>query len=262
MHYALMYREGSHMTTTPLSAEFEKSYRAVFECAGVAMAVIGEDTTVVVVNRAFLVLFERTKETVEGKRWTDFAPGANVAGKLRDAGPGAPPMECDLSWASRNGRKKHILAVFSSIQEERGYVASFFDVTRLIHAEDALWESEEKFRAIFEGSAIAMSLVDPLEGRILVSNQAMQNMLGYSAKELAGMQFATFTHPEDTESQWSLYRDMVAGRTTHFEMTKRYLRKDGTIIRARLIASLALRTSGKPAVVVTMVEEMDGPRSG
>jgi PAS domain S-box-containing protein len=257
-----MYKEGSHMAKPSLSAESEKSYRAIFECAGAAMAVIGKDMTLVFVNRAFLVLFERTREMVEGKRWTDFAPEANIIGKLRDADPGAPPVECDLSWASRNGRKKHILAIVSSIPEKRGYVASFFDVTRLIHAEDALWESEDKFRAIFEGSAIAMSLVDPLEGRILVSNQAMQNMLGYSAKELAGMQFATFTHPEDMESQWTLYRDMVAGRTKHFTMTKRYLRKDGTIIRARLIASLALRTSGKPAVVVNMVEEMDGPRSG
>jgi hypothetical protein len=44
-------------------------------------------------------------------------------------------------------------------------------------------------------------------------------------------------------------------------MEKRYIRKDGAIIKARLITSLALRANGKPAIVVNMVEEMDDPHS-
>jgi len=95
--------------------------------------------------------------------------------------------------------EKHILAIVSNIPEKKTYVIFFLDATRHLLAEDALWESEERFRTIFEETAIGMSLVYPLEGRILMSNPAMQNMLGYTAKELTGMQFAEFTHPENID---------------------------------------------------------------
>jgi len=49
----------------------------------------------------------------------------------------------------------------------------------------------------------------------------------------------------------------VKEKSKHFEMKKRYIRMDGTIVRVRLIASVALRSSGKPTVVINMVEEMD-----
>jgi PAS domain S-box-containing protein len=101
-----------------------------------------------------------------------------------------------------------------------------------------------------------MTMVDLQEGRILASKPAMQKMLGYTAKELSRMQFTKFTYPDDVESQWVLHKEMVAGNLKHFEIKKRYIRKDGTVIRARLVANLALRTSGKPAVVIGMIEEI------
>ena len=136
------------------------------------------------------------------------------------------------------------------------YLVSLLDVTDHRRAEEALWESEERFRTIFERAAIGIALIDVREGKLLLSNPAMQKLLGYSGKELSGMRFTEFTHPEDAEHQMALYREMAAGKRERFELKKRYIRKDGKTICARLIASLALGSSGKSSVVIGMIEEM------
>lgn len=240
------------------SDESGRSYRTILEHAGIAIAVIENDLTISFVNLEFLRLFERSPKAVEGKKWTEIASAksAEVISQLAMLGPGTPPLEYEIPWIGLDGHSKQILAIISNIPDTGGHVACFLDVTGDIHTQEALWESEERFKTVFEGAAIGMSLVDPREGKIMVTNTAMQKMLGYTARELLRMRFTAFTHPDDVESQWALYKEMVAGKVKRFEMKKRYIRKDGTVIWARLVASLALATSGKPAVVISMIEQI------
>ncbi len=240
------------------SDKSEKSFRTILEHAGIAIAVIENDMMVSFVNLAFLKLFERTRNDVEGKKWTDITSieSIKVIRQLQKLGPDTPSIEYEIPWLTLDGHIKQIRAIISKIPETGEYVASFLDITSDIHTEEGLWESEERFRTIFDGAAVGMTMVDLQEGRILASNPAMQKMLGYTAKELSRMQFSNFTHPDDVESQWALHKEMVAGNLKRFEMKKRYIRKDGTVVWARLVANLALRTSGKPAVVIGMIEEI------
>jgi PAS domain S-box-containing protein len=66
-----------------------------------------------------------------------------------------------------------------------------------------------------------------MDGRVVESNPAMQRMLGYSAEELQGMHFRSFTHPEDVDLDLELFQEMVEGRRDHYQIELRYLRKDG-----------------------------------
>jgi PAS domain S-box-containing protein len=60
------------------------------------------------------------------------------------------------------------------------------DITERKEAEEALSQSEERYRAVVEQSAEGLYLVDGVTRRILETNPALQNMLGYTAAELAG----------------------------------------------------------------------------
>ncbi len=62
------------------------------------------------------------------------------------------------------------------------------DVTERRQAEEALSRSEERYRAVVEQSAEGLYLVDGDTKRILETNPALQNMLGYTAAELRGME--------------------------------------------------------------------------
>ncbi len=121
--------------------------------------------------------------------------------------------------------------------------------------EQALRESAAPFRATFMRAAIGMALVD-MHGRPIDSNPALQRMLGYTADELRTMVFTAFTHPEDAEADLTLYQELIAGQRDHYQMEKRYYRKDGQLVWGHLTVSLVRDTHGQPAFAVGMVEDI------
>src|SRR6185503_2686863 len=83
------------------------------------------------------------------------------------------------------------------------------DVVRA-SAEDALRESEERFRTIFERAALGIGITD-LAGRWLRANPWLCAMLGYSADELAGVNFRDITHADDLAVNLRLHEELMAG---------------------------------------------------
>jgi PAS domain S-box-containing protein len=109
-------------------------------------------------------------------------------------------------------------------------------------AEAALRESEQRFRRIFEDSAVASALAGPdgdrLDGRYLKVNRAFCQMLGYSEQELLRMTIADVTHPDDLEANASLRQRAKEGLLERFRLEKRYIHKNGEVIWADLSATI------------------------
>ena len=108
------------------------------------------------------------------------------------------------------------------------------DITQQKVAEEQLRQSEERFRKIFDAAGFGIASTT-LEGVITDSNHAFQEMLQYSGEELRGMNFAAITHPEDLKVELALLASeakTLEYGSVHYE--KRYYRKDGEIIWARL----------------------------
>jgi PAS domain S-box-containing protein len=118
----------------------------------------------------------------------------------------------------------------------------------------ALHASQARLQAIFDCAAIGIALTDS-EGRILESNPAMQAMLGYSADELRELVFTDFTHPEDVTADLNQFQELVAGKRNRYSLDKRYVRKDGQVIWARLIVSLVQRGSER-GYAIGLVEDI------
>ncbi|GIV77840.1 MAG: hypothetical protein KatS3mg050_2234 [Litorilinea sp.] len=129
------------------------------------------------------------------------------------------------------------------------------DITQRRQIEEALRQNESRFRTLFAEAPIGLALVDAA-GHPVEVNRALIQMLGYSADELQRMAFTDFTHPEDVNVDWSLYQELIAGLRTHYEIEKRYIRKDGQTIWGRLVVSLLRDADGNPDLGVGMVEEI------
>ena len=114
---------------------------------------------------------------------------------------------------------------------------------------------EPSIRAIFEGAAIGISLVD-LHHQFLAINHALAEMLGYSAEELRGVNVAQITHPDDIGVGHGLLDELVRGQRDHYRVDKRYMRKDGQVVATRMAASLVRDGAGRPQFVVGMVEDV------
>ena len=113
-------------------------------------------------------------------------------------------------------------------QESPGrFVTVFHDVTPRRLTEDALFESETRYRALFQLSSEAAYLVT-LDGRLLEVNQAWHDLFGYTRDDLSTMTIrALYADPGQREREF-LSRIEAEGRMLDWEV--RFKKKDGTVI--------------------------------
>jgi len=120
---------------------------------------------------------------------------------------------------------------------------------------EQLRASEAQFRAIFEGTAIGVALVD-LDGRVLESNPALQEMLGYSGEELRGLPFSRFGLASESATDAGRYMDFVAGRNDHAASERRFVRSDGEERWAHITLSLVRSATGESLYTIAVIEDI------
>ena len=120
---------------------------------------------------------------------------------------------------------------------------------------EALRASEERFRAIFEAAPVGIAECDA-SGRYLQVNERFREITGFSEAELLSTTFQEITHPEDLAAELELVRRLAAGETERCSMEKRYVRKDGTVRRARLTVSAVRRPEGGVDTFIGIVEDL------
>ncbi len=130
------------------------------------------------------------------------------------------------------------------------------DITDRRRTEEALRESEEQFRAIFELTGIGMTQTDPMTGKLLMVNDTLAKMLGFEREELIGKSFLDLTYPDDREESWNDYLRLVRGDINLYDVEKRYVRKDGSIIWCMTIVVLIRDVAGNPLRAIAAVHDI------
>ena len=109
------------------------------------------------------------------------------------------------------------------------------------------------FRDVFNTSPVGIA-VENLEGQPLFVNPAFCSMLGFSEEELRRKHCVQFSPPEDAEEDWDLFQQLRAGSINHYQLDKRYFRRDGSLVWGRL--SISLLNSLPSPLVIAIVEEI------
>ena len=132
-----------------------------------------------------------------------------------------------------------------------GIVGVSTDITERKRAEEALRESEERYRAIIDQAMVGVAHAD-LNGNFTTVNQKYCDITGYPAAELLEMRIQDITHPEDLPLNIELRERMVA-EGIPFEIEKRYIRKNGSVRWVNLGVSAIRDREGKPQSSVAVV---------
>jgi len=152
------------------------------------------------------------------------------------------------------------MGLLDGLAADVSYAMDAFDKERQRHrAEEALRESEARFRSAFDEGAVAMTLTS-LDLRLLKVNDAYCRLLGYSAAELAGLPAAKLTHPDDWPANEAGVAAVVRGEQVAFRLEKRYLRKDGAVIWVDLSTASVRDAHGKPMYLVTHLQDISAAR--
>lgn len=122
-------------------------------------------------------------------------------------------------------------------------------------AQEAGSESEQRFQHLFEEAPIGCCLVDS-EGRICSANAAFARMLGYSQEELIHKGFWEITEPQDIARSLVTFQELIAGVLDFYQLEKRYLKKDGTVIWGRLTVSVLGARAAGGHFVLSMIEDV------
>jgi PAS domain S-box-containing protein len=140
-----------------------------------------------------------------------------------------------------DGAVGHLAVRFFVVKDAQGRTVKTYgvnqDITDRKRAVEALQESEERFRTLFEQAAVGVALLETKTGRYVRVNQKYCEFLGYSVEEMLQKTFQDLTSPEDIQTNRDNNAALIAGRIKEFSLVKRYIRKDGTVVWGHLTAS-------------------------
>jgi PAS domain S-box-containing protein len=121
--------------------------------------------------------------------------------------------------------------------------------------EEALQDIERRFYILFNESDMGIAMVGE-DGYSILTNPALQKMLGYTNEELCRRPFQDFTHPDDCTASLELYRQLFEGSHKSYQIDKRYIRKDGQEVWAHLSVSMAHGALGHADYALGIAEDI------
>ena len=136
-----------------------------------------------------------------------------------------------------------------------GVICHFYDFSERQQLEAALRATEARFRGTFDNAAVGVAHVG-LDGRWVLVNQRLCELLGYSAEELSVRTFQDVTHPDDLAGDLEQAQGLMAGKATSYNIDKRYIRKDGSILWTGLTVSLQYDTKGQPDYFIKVIRDI------
>lgn len=121
-------------------------------------------------------------------------------------------------------------------------------------AEDGRRNSESLYRNTFDYAAVGIAHAS-FDGRLLRGNPHLCDMLGYSAQELEGMTIGQITHEADAAEDLVQRQRLLDGEIPTYRLEKRYVRKNGDLVWARISVGL-VRGTASENFLVAVIEDI------
>ncbi len=229
-------------TQIGLSIDSKKVYQAIrtekayferlFETAPEAVVITANNGEIIRINQEFTRMFGYKLDEVQGKRIDNLiVPEAyeKEAVKYSDLVAKGHRIKTETTRKRKNGELLYVSILGTPVENDEGQIAVYGiyrDITDRKNAEEALKESESRYRTMIE-TAHDMILTVNTKGDLTYLNPQAEKMMGYRTEEIAGTNYSSFTHPDDKESMLKVMREVLKGET--IESTVRSIDISGKI---------------------------------
>jgi len=178
-----------------------------------------------------------------------------VAKIVKDSMKGHRPYEAEFRVVRLDGSVRWVAAKGTFYYATNGDPERMLGIALDITERKLAEESKERFRSVFEYSAVGMALVSN-DGRWIQVNRALCEILGYSEQELLATNFQSLTHPDDLAADLSYAQKVFTGEIPYYHIDKRYIHKKRHVVWVTLTATAVPDASGKVSYGVAQVQDI------
>jgi PAS domain S-box-containing protein len=226
------------------------------------ISLISSDYRYLVINDAYTGLFGAAKEKILGSTLGDFLGQEFFEAVIK------PNLERCLQGETIHFQtqvdfptmgKRWMEIDYTPYRDESGMisgvVAHSLDITKQQESEQALRESGELFKTVFEQAAVGISQVAP-DGRFLHVNSKLSEIVGYSKEELHKRTFADITHPDDLALDEEHIKRVLSGEIDSYEIEKRFIHQEGHPIWIKLYSKAIRDEAGEPKYAIGSIADI------
>ena len=239
--------------------------QGVLDALAEGVIVVDLAGNVVVMNRSFVELWRIPEALIarrdQGRLVAHLQAQLADPGRTHGVAPPEPSRALHAMFAPslvelQNGRQIECSSRPQSAHgETTGVVWRFRDITVERAAMRASRTVEFHLRTIFEHSGVGMAEVT-LDGRFLSANATLCQMLKMSREALYAMRFQDVTHPEDVPGNLDILHETIASGGDTYDLDKRYLVKDGSVIWVHLTVAIVRDPAGTPVRLNAVVRDV------
>ena len=245
--------------------ESEQLFRSVFENAQIGIGLYKIDSQEHVSNHALHdMLGYRGEELSSIEKWDAIVhPEERLTSAQRYAELIQGNRETDeyeQHFIHRDGRIVACNGRFQLLRDAAGkpqYLVDLKeDITDRKRAEEALQESEQLFRSIFENSPVGLGLHNVQKAEYF-TNQALHKMLGCTHEDLTSVEkWDQVVHPDQRASAAKRYAELLAGKYDYDQWEQHFIRRDGRIVIADGTFSLIRDPAGNPQYLLNTTKDI------
>ena len=164
-------------------------------------------------------------------------------------------------WRLRkDGSRFWAEVVITALRDATGAVTGFAKVTRDMTTRHLERERDQLLAATFNGAPSGIAVAEP-GGRYIGANANFLRLLGLAEADVLGKTIYDFTHPDDIAETRRVFEQLVSGETERLEFQKRYLRRDGSVVWARMTIAGIVDEQRRVRRVVAQVEDITERRA-
>lgn len=173
-------------------------------------------------------------------------------------GESVPPL-VELGIVHPNGEIVSVEANAASVRKNGkivGRLLVFRDITERKQTEETIREKEKRIRAIFNQAPLGIAVINSHTGQFLEINNRYCEIVGFSEEEMLSRTFQGITHPQDLRADLNNMKLLLEGKIESFEMDKRYIRKDNSMVWIRLTVVPLWWGEEQPRLHIAMVNDI------